>query len=343
MFRLLIFGSLRDYRRALEFEIITRPAFNPCTIDWPQIIKEKAMRQLAFLLSAIACVALSIPAVSAPKSVAIQTTEVANGLHMLVGSGGNVAVSSGPDGVLVIDDQYAYQYEGIAQAISEISPTKTKFLINTHWHSDHAGSNEQMAKSGAVIVAHENVRLRLSTDQVIEFFKAERPASPRAALPIITFTDDITFHFNDDVVHVIHVSHAHTDGDAIVHFQNANVIHTGDTFFHGRYPFIDSGSGGSVSGMIAAANQTLTLCNDETKIIPGHGPMADKQGLIEYRDMLKAVRQTVSDLIVAGNSAAQIVLAKPTAQFDGKWGDGFLKPDTFVKMITDSIKRATLN
>lgn len=300
------------------------------------------MRNSMIFLTLLACLCMCTQATGAPKAVAIESTEVAPGLHMLVGSGGNVAVSNGPDGVLVIDDQYDYQYDAIVEAISKISTQNAKFLINTHWHSDHAGSNEQMAKSGAVIVAHENVRLRLGTDQVIEFFNAQRPASPQAALPVITFTDDITFHFNGDVINVMHTSNAHTDGDAIVYFNNANVLHAGDTFFHGRYPFIDSGSGGSISGMIAAANQALALCDDDTKIIPGHGPLADKRALAEYRDMLKAVRKTISDLIVAGNSQAQIVLAKPTASFNAKWGDGFLKPDTFVKMIVDGIKRETL-
>jgi len=285
---------------------------------------------------------VSLEVIGGSKTVAIETTEIAKGLHMLVGSGGNVAVLSGADGVLVIDDQYSYQYEEIANAISEISSNSAKFLVNTHWHSDHAGSNEQMANSGTVIVAHENTRARLSTDQVIEFFNADRPAAPPKALPVITFTDDITFHFDDEVIHVIHVSNAHTDGDAIVQFKHANVIHTGDTFFHGHYPFIDAGSGGSVTGMIAAANQILALCDDDTNIIPGHGALADKQSLVEYRDMMKAVRQSISDLIVAGNSDAQIVLAKPTAEFDSKWGSGFLKPNTFVKMIVDSIKRTTL-
>jgi glyoxylase-like metal-dependent hydrolase (beta-lactamase superfamily II) len=285
---------------------------------------------------------VSLEVIGGSKTVAIETTEIAKGLHMLVGSGGNVAVLSGADGVLVIDDQYSYQYEEIANAISEISSNSAKFLVNTHWHSDHAGSNEQMANSGTVIVAHENTRARLSTDQVIEFFNADRPAAPPKALPVITFTDDITFHFNDEVIHVIHVSNAHTDGDAIVQFKHANVIHTGDTFFHGHYPFIDAGSGGSVTGMIAAANQILALCDDDTNIIPGHGALADKQSLVEYRDMMKAVRLSISDLIVAGNSDAQIVLAKPTAEFDSKWGSGFLKPNTFVKMIVDSIKRTTL-
>ncbi|MFT4560907.1 MAG: cyclase [Gammaproteobacteria bacterium] len=278
----------------------------------------------------------------AQDAVPIDTIEVASGLHLLMGRGGNVAVSSGSDGVLVVDDQYASQYEVIRDAIAKLAPTSTKFIINTHWHSDHAGSNEKMTQNGAIVVAHENVRHRLSNDQVIEFFKVDVPASPSAALPVITFGDDITFHFNGETIRVFHTSNAHTDGDSVVHFRNANVIHAGDTFFYHLYPFIDSGSGGSIAGVISAANKILASSDDETKIIPGHGSLTDKKGLREYRDMLVAVRSAIADLIVAGNTIEQIVLAKPTAAFDEKWGGGFLKPDTFVKIVYDAIKRSTL-
>ncbi|MDA0821342.1 MAG: MBL fold metallo-hydrolase [Proteobacteria bacterium] len=282
------------------------------------------------------------PILVAEEAVPIETIELTGGVHLLMGRGGNVAVSSGTDGVLVIDDQYASQYDVIHDAIAKLAPTSAKFIINTHWHSDHAGSNEKMTQSAAIIVAHENVRRRLSTDQVIEFFKAEVPASPNSALPVITFNDDITFHFNGDTIRVFHTANAHTDGDSVVHFENANVIHAGDTFFYHLYPFIDSGSGGSLTGLIAAANLILAMSNDETKIIPGHGALADKKGLLAYRDMLVAVHRAIADLIVAGSSAEQVVLAKPTAAFDEKWGGGFLKPDTFVNIVYDSIKRAML-
>jgi cyclase len=200
-----------------------------------------------------------------------------------------------------------------------------------------------MESAGVAIVAHENVRRRMSTDQVIEFFNAERPASPSAALPVITFKQDIAFHFNNEYIEVTHLKNAHTDGDAMIHFRGTNVIHTGDTFFHGRYPFIDTGSGGSVGGIIAAADRIIALSDEKTQIIPGHGELTDKQGVIEYRNMLDTIHKAIATLIVSGNSVEQVVLAKPTAQFDDKWGNAFLKPDTFVKMLYDSIKRATLN
>jgi len=281
--------------------------------------------------------------VSAQDAVPTRTIAVADGIHMLMGRGGNLAVSTGSDGILLVDDQYAEQYEGIKNAIDKLAPGGVKFLINTHWHSDHTGGNAQMGSTGATIVAHENVRRRMSIDQVIEFFKAERPASPSAALPAITFKQDIAFHFNDEDIEITHLKNAHTDGDAIIHFRGANVIHTGDTFFHGRYPFIDTGSGGSVGGIIAAADKIIALSDEKTQIIPGHGELTDKRGVIEYRNMLDTIHKAIATLIVSGNSVEQVVLAKPTAQFDDKWGNAFLKPDTFVKMLYDSIKRATIN
>ncbi|MGR9092650.1 MAG: MBL fold metallo-hydrolase [Gammaproteobacteria bacterium] len=275
-------------------------------------------------------------------AVPIKTVAVASGIHMLIGRGGNVAVSSGADGVLVVDAQYATQYDAIVTAIRDISDVPTRFLINTHWHDEHSGSNASMSDAGAIIVAHDNVRTRLSTDQVIEFFRSERPASPARALPVITFTSDITFHFNDDTVRVFHVRNAHTDGDAAVVFRRANVIHTGDVFFSEMYPFIDTGSGGSLTGVIAAVEKFLVLADDDTKIIPGHGPLSDKRGLTQYHAMLQAVQRTIAQLIVSGATEEQVILAHPTASFDAAWGGGFLGPDRFVRMVYDNIKRETL-
>lgn len=293
-------------------------------------------------LALLACALAGLSPLHAEEPVAITTTKVADKLYMLVGRGGNVAVSVGNSGTFVVDDQYAPQYGEIMQAVSAIDAAPVKFLINTHWHSDHAGGNEQMGSAGAAIVAHENVRTRLSSDQVIEFFNAPRPASPAAALPVITFAEDITFHVNGDTVHIFHVANAHTDGDSVVHFQNANVIHTGDVFFNGFYPFIDSGTGGSIAGIIAAGEKILSLADDSTKIIPGHGPLSDKTGLADYVEMLREVQNAIAALVVAGSNEEQIVLAKPTAAFDAKWGGGFLKADTFVRLVVDNIKRRTL-
>lgn len=283
-----------------------------------------------------------VPGAAASEAVPVTTIAVTDGIHMLSGRGGNVAISSGADGVLIVDDQYATQYEPIVTAISAITDAPARFVLNTHWHDDHSGGNAAMSDAGAIIVAHDNVRERLSTDQMIEFFKAERPAPPPHALPIVTFAHDITFHFNGDVIHVFHVDNAHTDGDAVVHFRAANVIHTGDVFFNEMYPFIDTGSGGSISGVIAAVEKILALANDGTKIIPGHGSLSDKHGLEQYLAMLRAVQRTIAHLIVSGASEEQAVLAHPTASFDASWGGGFLGPDRFVRMVYDNIKRDTL-
>jgi cyclase len=280
--------------------------------------------------------------VAAEDAVPIETIPVADGIYMLTGHGGNIAVSTGKNGTVVIDDQYAVQAEVIRQAITDLSADPVKFLINTHWHSDHTGGNERMGSAGAIIVAHENVRRRLSTDQMIEFFHAARPASPDIALPVVSFSRDVTFHFNGDEIHVFHVSNAHTDGDAVVHFRHANVIHTGDVFFNALYPFIDTGSGGSIGGMIAAVERILEIANGETRIIPGHGALSDKRGLVDYREMLRLTRRAIAQLIIGGNSVEQTVLARPTAAFDAIWGNGFLKPDVFVRMVYDSIQRSTL-
>lgn len=295
-------------------------------------------RHLASLVLA-ACLAASV---HARDVVPIDTIAVADGIAMLIGDGGNVGVSTGSNGTFVIDDQYAPQYDVIRAAIAKLDPSPVRFVINTHWHGDHTGGNEQMGTDGAIIVAHENVRQRLSTDQVIAFFDMKAPASPPAAWPLVTFSKDLTFHFNGDEIHVFHVLNAHTDGDAVIHFRRANVIHTGDVFFNGRYPFIDAGAGGSITGMITAVEAILALADAKTKIIPGHGPLTDRKGLEAYRDMLKSTHDAITTLMIAGNSPDEVVGAKPTAAWDGAWGGAFIKPDVYVRMIIDSVTRSTL-
>ena len=302
------------------------------------------MQKYVYRAMSLLAIALFAPAgvVADEQAVPIKTVTVAPSIHMLIGRGGNVAVSSGADGVLVVDDQYGSQYEAIVTALREISDAPARFLVNTHWHDDHSGSNGSMSEAGAIIVAHDNVRRRLSTDQVVEFFKSERPASPANALPVVTFSSDITFHFNGDTINVFHLSNAHTDGDAAVHFRGANVIHTGDVFFNEMYPFIDTGSGGSITGVIAAVEKILEIADDNTQIIPGHGSLSDKRGLTEYHAMLQAIQRSIAHLIVSGATEEQAVLAHPTASFDAAWGGGFLGPDRFVRMVYDNIKRDTL-
>jgi glyoxylase-like metal-dependent hydrolase (beta-lactamase superfamily II) len=263
----------------------------------------------------------------------IKTEKLSPTTYMMVGAGGNLGVSIGDDTVFVIDDQYAPMTPKIAAAIKTLTDKPVQFVLNTHWHGDHTGGNEHFGKTGSLIVAHENVRKRLSTDQFIQLFKMQVPASPKLALPVVTITNDVTFHLNGDEIFVFHVPKAHTDGDVIVHFRNSNVIHMGDTFFNGFYPFIDGSSGGTPDGVIAAADRALLLADDRTRIIPGHGPVSTKGELKVYRDMLATVNGRVRAMLREGKKLEDILAARPSAEFDEKWGKAFISPGRFVEML----------
>ncbi len=269
--------------------------------------------------------------------VTIEQIRVAKGIHMLTGRGGNLAVSSGADGVFLVDDQFAPLTARILAAIGEISSQPLRFIVNTHWHGDHTGGNENLGKAGVLIVAHDNVRRRMSVEQFQAAFNRTVPAAPPEALPVVTFGDDVTFHLNGHDVHVFHVAPAHTDGDSIVHFRAANVIHMGDVFFSGRYPFIDLGSGGSVDGVLAALDRVLALADGNTRIIPGHGPLSDRAALEAYRTVVKTVRDRVAAAIGRGESVEQVIAARPGAEFDAEWGGGFIDPERFVRIVYASL------
>jgi glyoxylase-like metal-dependent hydrolase (beta-lactamase superfamily II) len=280
-----------------------------------------------------------LPAAGLPaaEGVEISVTPVAGSVHLLQGEGGNIGVSAGADGVFMIDDQYAPLTDDIRAAIGKISRQPIRFVINTHWHGDHTGGNENLGKAGVVIVAHDNVRKRMSTEQFIQAFGKRVPPSPAAALPVVTFSERVSFHLNDDEIRVQHVRPAHTDGDSIIHFIKADVLHLGDTFFNRMYPFIDLSSGGSIDGMMAAAQLALKLAGPKTKIIPGHGSLTDKAGLQTYADMLADVRARVQAGIDQRQSLAQVQAAKPTAKWDADWGGGFFKADAFVAVVYASL------
>lgn len=265
--------------------------------------------------------------------VQIKTVKTSGNVYMLMGSGGNIGVLTGDDGVFLVDDQFAPLTKKIKDAIGKISDKEIRFLINTHWHFDHVGGNENLGETGSIIIAHENVRKRMSTDQFIEFFQKKVPASPKVALPIITFTQDLMFHLNGEDIHVFHVNNAHTDGDSIVYFQNSNVIHTGDIYFAGIYPFIDTSSHGSVNGVIDAAQHILSIIDDDTKVIPGHGLLSNKAELRAYVDMLFSLRAKIAKLISDGKTLAEIQKTKPAQEFDEKWGHGMLTSDKFVQIL----------
>ena len=269
--------------------------------------------------------------------VEIQTIPVRDGLYVLVGRGGNIGLSVGADGAFLVDDQFAPLTEKIEAAIRVITDDSVRFLVNTHWHGDHTGGNENFGKRGSIIVAHRNVRQRMGVEQFRTILSQDRkPPSPPGALPKITFTDEMTFHWNGEEIRVFHVDNAHTDGDTIIYFTGAEVFHMGDVFFNGRYPFIDLDSGGNVNGIIAAAERVLALSSSRTRIIPGHGELAGPEDLRAYRDMLTEVRDRVQILVNDGKSVEEVLASHPTATFDEVWESS--RRERFVKGVYFSLK-----
>ena len=273
------------------------------------------------------------------SKVEITSEKLADGIYMLTGSGGNLGLAVGADAVFLIDDQYAPLTPKIKAAIGAITNKPVQFVLNTHWHGDHTEGNENFAEAGALIVAHDNVRRRMGTEQFLAFFNMRVPPSPKRALPLVTFTTDITFHINGDEVTALHCPAAHTDGDAIVHFRRADVIHMGDIHFNYMYPFIDTASGGSADGVIAAVDRALALATDRTKIIPGHGPLASKADLLAYREMLATVVGRIKTQLAAGKQMKEIIDSKPTQEFEARWGNGFIKADTWVNMLVTGLRK----
>jgi glyoxylase-like metal-dependent hydrolase (beta-lactamase superfamily II) len=293
----------------------------------------------SFIALALALAAAPVGAQQDFSKVEVRVEKLAPGVAVLFGAGGNIGLSYGQDGNVIIDDQFAPLTERINAAIRTIDPDPVRFVINTHWHFDHTGGNENFGRAGAVIIAHDNVRQRMSTDQVMAAINEKVSASPGVALPVVTFGDGVTLHLNGDTLHVVHVANAHTDGDSIVHWQKANVLHMGDTFFHREsFPFIDLDSGGSIDGVIAAAEKGLQASNDQTRIIPGHGPVATRAELAAYRAMLVDIRAKVAAGIAAKRTLAQIQASKPAARYG--MPDGFIKPDRFVEFVYNSLRAA---
>lgn len=308
----------------------------------------RSMHRFVRTLPAFLAVLLVLPlsTASAPaqerdfSDVEIETVLVAQGVWMLVGAGGNIGVSAGEDGVFLIDDQFAPLTEKIRAAVAKFSPKPIRFVLNTHWHGDHVGGNENLGKAGSLIVAHENVRRRMSTEQFMEAMNRKVPPSPEAALPVVTYDSSVTFHLNGDEIYAFHVPPAHTDGDSIVYFREADAVHMGDVFFQSGYPFIDLSSGGSARGVLHAVDRVLGMIGDETKVIPGHGELTDRAALETYREMLSTVIERVAAMKGEGKSLEEVQAAKPTEEFDERWGGGFIDADRFVASIYESLSAA---
>ncbi len=244
--------------------------------------------------------------------VEIRTTRITDSLYMLEGAGGNIGVCIGDDGVFIIDDQFAPLTDKIKAAIAELTDKPVQFVINTHYHYDHTDGNENFGGEGAIIVAHENSRTRMSADQLIEAFDRLQEAYSPAGLPKITFTESIRFHYNGHTIDVFHVPGAHTDGDAIVWFREANVAHTGDAFVRYFPPFIDQPSGGSLNGLIEAAGRIAEMADEDTVIIPGHGALSGRQDVLEFQERLAGIRDRIVEMIEAGASVEDVVAADVT-------------------------------
>jgi cyclase len=273
------------------------------------------------------------------SGVEITTTQLANGLYMMEGAGGNLAVSVGEDGVFLVDDQYAPLSGKIMTAISELTDSEVEFLVNTHWHGDHTGGNEAFGNAGAIIVAHDNTRVRMTEEQLRQIFNTSYPPRPEDALPIVTFDDEMTFHWNGETIRAFHVDPAHTDGDVILYFENADVFHMGDVFLNTFYPFIDIDSNGDIDGIIAAGYRVLSMATPDSQIIPGHGPLATADDLQEWLKMLRVTRESMQSLIDEGLSEDEAFAARPTAEFDESYGGGFMNPENYNRLLYQSLSR----
>jgi glyoxylase-like metal-dependent hydrolase (beta-lactamase superfamily II) len=296
------------------------------------------MRQLFLLLIGILIVPSTIQAQTPDFSkVEITATKVGGNIYMLQGQGGNIGVSVGADGILIVDDQFAPLADKIKAALKTLGEGKLKFVLNTHWHGDHTGGNVQFGPE-APIIAHDNVRRRLATEQKSEFFKRTTPASPKEALPVITFDKSLSVHFNGEEIKVIHFPQGHTDGDSVIFFTNSNVVHMGDDFFVARFPFVDLESGGSVQGLTRNIGEILPKLAADVKIIPGHGQISTVEDLKQYHHMLIETTAVVQSKMKAGKTLAQIKAEGLPAEW-ASWGSGFIKTDVWLETIHRSLSK----
>jgi len=293
------------------------------------------------IIIAIVLLVLVVPFVASAQDdfskVEIKATKVNGNVYVLEGAGGNIGVSVGPDGILIVDYQFAPLAEKIRAALKTLGEGKLKFILNTHWHGDHTGGNAEFGRE-APIIAHDNVRKRLSTEQRLELFKQTVPASPKEALPVITFDQSLSVHFNGEEIRVIHFPHGHTDGDSVIFFTNSNVIHMGDDFFAGRFPFVDLDSGGSVVGLTKNIAEIIPKIPAGAKLIPGHGPVSTVDDLKAYHRMLMETIEIVRKQMAAKKTLDQIKKEGLPAEWKS-WGEGFIKTDVWLELVYRSLSQ----
>jgi len=293
------------------------------------------------LLLAGAAVAQQPPAAAPPppdfSKVEIKTTDLGDNVYMLEGQGGNITVALAKNEIIMVDGEFAPLHDKIKATIAAVSNLPIKYLINTHFHGDHTGGNEPFAKDGATIVSETNVKTRLAAGTTNGLTGVKTPPAPAAALPTQTYTGSFRIRLPGRVAELKHIANAHTDGDTYVWFKTSNVLSTGDTFTNGRYPNIDFANGGNIKGMIAAADTYLKLVNAKTRIVPGHGPLADKAALLDYRNMLTTARDRMAKLVKEGKSEDEVVAAKPFADLDAKWAPNDLASKNFIRVVYHSL------
>ncbi len=267
----------------------------------------------------------------------IQVYPLRRNVSVLQGSGGNIAVLTGRSGKLLVDAGFTVSRPRISDALNSLNSDPIKHLINTHWHFDHTDGNEWLHSAGAAIIAHENTRKHLSTQTRVEGWSYTFPPAPPGAIPTRVFDHEHRLHLNETDIVLKHYAPAHTDSDISVIFEEADIIHVGDTWWNGFYPFIDYSTGGNIDGMIHATERNLSVVTDKTIIIPGHGPVGNNAGLTEYHDMLVAIRNSVADLKKQGRSLAETIAAKPTAAYDTKWGQFLITPAVFTGLVYSGV------
>jgi cyclase len=271
------------------------------------------------------------------SKVEIKTTDLGTGTYMLEGQGGNITVAVGKDGIIMVDSEFAPLHDKIKAAIEAVSKLPIKYLVDTHFHGDHTGGNAAFAKDGTTVVANIKVKTRLKEGTRNFLTGVDNPPVPKEALPTLTYTHQLKLSRKGRIAELRHVEHAHTDGDTYVYFKSSNVLATGDTFTNRRYPNIDVLNGGNIKGMIAATDAYMKLVNDQTKIVPGHGPLGNKADLAEYRTMLVTARDRMARLVKDGKSEDDVLAAKPFADLDAKWAPTDLASKNFIRVVYHSL------